>query len=348
MTQINIIGTIAGCSGYDIHTRSLANAINKIVPVRLMAGVPPGFEKMLNDRELDMLKRQPSNEINLIITNPAVWELNFTAKRNWVFLIWEGSNIPKWVIEKCKDKRIEKIFVASNHTKDAIEDKEILSKVSVMPHGVNLDLFYSKNKPNKLTFLCNKGFRNLEDRGGIQYAIKAYMEEFGVADDVEMIVKLNPAYGVPNLDIMMRDLISKTSNLPALRFDVMGYEYNALVNLYNSANVFVAPTRAEAFNIPCLEAQACGLPVITTNFGGQIDFCNNENGWLIDYELSEVKHELMYEGVKWATPNIDAIKKVMRECYENRAVVVTKGEKARENARKWTWDNTAEKIAGLI
>ena len=32
--MINVIGTILGCSGYDIHTRSLANALDKVTDVR--------------------------------------------------------------------------------------------------------------------------------------------------------------------------------------------------------------------------------------------------------------------------------------------------------------------------
>ena len=50
-------------------------------------------------------------------------------------------------------------------------------KIKIIQHGVNLDLFYPKDKPEKFTFICNKGFRHLEDRGGIQYAIRAYLED---------------------------------------------------------------------------------------------------------------------------------------------------------------------------
>jgi glycosyltransferase involved in cell wall biosynthesis len=41
-------------------------------------------------------------------------------------------------------------------------------------------------------------------------------------------------------------------------------EYLALV--YNSADVLLANSMSEGFGIPIIEAQACGTPVITTNF----------------------------------------------------------------------------------
>jgi glycosyltransferase involved in cell wall biosynthesis len=79
------------------------------------------------------------------------------------------------------------------------------------------------------------------------------------------------------------------------------YTKKQLNDLYNECDVYVSPTRAEAFNLPCLEAMSCGKPVITTNFGGQTDFCDNSTGILIDYDLVEQK-DLEYEGIKWATP----------------------------------------------
>jgi glycosyltransferase involved in cell wall biosynthesis len=45
-----------------------------------------------------------------------------------------------------------------------------------------------------------------------------------------------------------------------------------LARLYQAADVYLAPYRAEGFNIPVLEAAACGLPVITTAGGSTDDF----------------------------------------------------------------------------
>ena len=53
--QINIIGTAFGCSGYDIHTRELANALNELIPVRLSVNMQPGIESSLNDKEIEMV-----------------------------------------------------------------------------------------------------------------------------------------------------------------------------------------------------------------------------------------------------------------------------------------------------
>lgn len=364
--MINIIGNILGTSGYDVHTKQLANALNKLVNVKLITQVPPGTERVLSDKELEMIKRK-EYDINLIITNPIYWRLYTNNKRNWVFLIWEGDKIPKHFLKECLNDDIEYILVPSEHTYNAIrntlieyeENKkppysqkfaDINKKIKVIPHGVNLDLFYPKEKPtDKFRFLCNKGFRNIEDRGGIQYAIQAYLEEFTNKDNVELIVKINPAYQIGDLKKLVNDLMPKNrTDLPIFKIFFDNIPYDKMVNLYNECQVFVSPTRAEAFNLPCLEAMACGLPVITTNFGGQTDYVNNENGWIVDGKLTEVKHEISYEGCSWLTPNIKLLREKMREAYEDKELVKLKSKKALEKSKELTWDNTSKLIQELI
>jgi len=376
--MINIIGTILGTSGYDVHTRNLARAIGKQTDARLTIQAGPGWETQVDDKELEMIKNKSvDDEINLIITNPMLWRMNTNANRNWAFLVWEGNCIPKCYLEECLNPEIEYIFVPSQHTKQAILntiypiiligddelDSTIEDKIKVMPHGVDLSLFYPKNEKSyklegdsckttdckpRCVFLANKGFRNLEDRGGIQYLIRAYFEEFTDKDMVELILKINPAYGIPNLQESINKLAPRKEGLPLINIDIQNYPYNKLVDLYNRGTIFVSPTRSEAYNLPCIEAMACGLPVITTTFGGQTDYCSKETGWMIDGQLEEVKHEILYEGVKWLTPDIKQLREALRQAYENPDLVKRYGLTALSTARLNTWDNTAKKICVLI
>lgn len=353
--QLNIIGQILGCSGYDSHTRQMANALSKIVDVRLQTNVPNGTQTQLTDKELEMIKKPNKEEINLIITHPLYWKPNLTAKRNWVYCVWEGDKVPDYFIEEMLNEDIEYIIVPSKHTKEAIENTDsikpiqsiswkddLMEKIKVIPHGVDLNKFYPKEKktPN-FTFFCNKGFRNLEDRGGVQYLIKAFIEEFKLGE-AELNIKINPSYGV--LDI---NKIFDLKKAPVIRINPHNIPYEELVGLYNECDVYVSPTRAEAFNLGCIEAMACGKPVITTNFGGQTDYCTNKTGWLIGGELKEVKHELEYEGIKWLTPSIKELRAKMREAFESRDFQ-SKIECAEETSRKFTWDNSAQEMKGLI
>lgn len=353
--QISIIGQIFGTSGYASHTRNLANALNKLTPVKISTPLQPGFELQVNDSELEMIKRKEDFEVNLIITHPIHWRVNCYAKRNWVYLISEGDCVPEWIAEECFNENIEKIIVASEHTKKALLKtmkqgdyrtwSEVMSKVRVIPHGVNLDIFRPlnlKKENDRFIFLANKGFRNLEDRGGIQYLVRAYLDEFTNEDNVELILKINPTYPIGDFSKLFPEL--KKPNAPRINLNTNNLTNNQLNKLYNECDVFVSTTRAEAFNLPCIEALACDKSVITTNFGGQTDFCDNTTGWLVDYDLVEVQHELEYEGVKWATPKHEDLKKALREAYEGKK---TFGD-LREIAERFSWDDTAKLIKQLI
>jgi len=362
MTQINVIGNILGSSGYDVHTRNLANALSKITDVRLSTTIQPGQEALLADRELEMIKKPDKGEINLIITSPLFWRLHTNAKRNWAFFVWEGDRVPRHFIEECLNPDIEYIFVPSEHTRDAIystlekfeldmgEHDKVYEKIKVISHGVDLGLFYPKQvEKERFTFVLNKGFRNLEDRGGTQYAIQAYLEEFTGKDNVELIVKINPAYGIPNIQQLINEIKPKDkTDFGMVNINTDNIPYNILVDLYNKGNVFVMPTRAESFGIPGIESMACGVPIITSSFGGQTDYANKDNSWIIGGELTEIVHEVQYENTKWLTPSIPELRKAMREAHTNKELLKEKGEKSLETSKKFTWDSTALKVKKLI
>jgi len=360
MKGINVIGTILGGTGYDSHTRGLVNALMKFTEVKLITNIPAGMEIHLNDRELNAVKNTKEYDTNLIITNPSGWRMHSTNKVNIVYFVWEGDKIPLSFIDEILNPEIKYVIVPSKHTYDAIintantveaKNHKVIeyfsNKLKIIPHGVNLEKFYPMEKPkDKFRFFANKGFRNLEDRGGIQYLIKAFSEEFKANENIELVIKINPSYGIPNIHEIMSKLGNKEG--AQIRFITDFIKYEDLVKIYNQCHAFVSPTRAEAFNIPCLEACACGLPVITTNFGGQTDFIDNSNGWVIGGELTEVKHELQYEGIKWLTPDIGALKVAMRQAFEDTRLTEEKSSKALETAKLLTWDNSAQNLIFAI
>jgi glycosyltransferase involved in cell wall biosynthesis len=82
------------------------------------------------------------------------------------------------------------------------------------------------------------------------------------------------------LDIVTRDAVA-----PAPNVRVHAAEANSplLRELYARADLFVLPTRAEAFGIATTEALASGLPAIASDIGGARDIIDpGETGWLID------------------------------------------------------------------
>ena len=351
--KINIVGTYFGSSGYASNTKQLSFSLHELGhEVRVDCNKPHGWEMLVNDVELLMLTRKlESDYVTIYIGQPPFLPIVMSENTKTVipYVVWEGNKIPKYYLEYLLDPKIKQIWCPSQHVKKAIlyypEAQKLKNKIKIVPHGVNLNIFSVKepqtDQPFK--FLACKGWsQGINDRGGIQWIIKAFHEEFTVKDNVQLFVKINTAYGMidPNAEINKLG-ITKTNTSPQIMISLNDVEYKTMNNFYDG-DVFVTAAMAEGFNIPCLESMACGIPVITTNYGGQTDYINSRNGWFVNGTMFEVTHDKMYEGIKWMQPDLKQLRNAMRYCYEHREEVKTKGLQALKTAQKMTWTNSAK------
>jgi glycosyltransferase involved in cell wall biosynthesis len=86
--------------------------------------------------------------------------------------------------------------------------------------------------------------------------------------------------------------------------------------LYQAADAYVSPYRAEEFNIPVLEAAACGLPVICTAGGATDDFVDD----LFARRIEAKKRQLRGDGdreVAQLEPRIDHLVALMTEAVDD-------------------------------
>ena len=125
---------------------------------------------------------------------------------------------------------------------------------------------------------------------------------------------------------------------------ILDYQMGAL---YRSADCFVLPTRGEGWGMPILEAMACGLPVICTDWGAQTEFINSDICYPIQVKrLIPAKAKCpYYAGFEWADPDSEHLRQLMRYVYEHRAEAREKGGLAAQTAiSKWTWSKGTKRI----
>ena len=65
-----------------------------------------------------------------------------------------------------------------------------------------------------------------------------------------------------------------------------------MARIYEAADCYISPYLAEAFNMPVLEAAACGLPVICTGGGSTDDFVAED----FALQIASVRHPLIVDG----------------------------------------------------
>ena len=121
-------------------------------------------------------------------------------------------------------------------------------------------------------------------------------------------------------------------------------EKSYLINLMSTFDAFISLHRSEGFGRVIAEAMLLGQPVITSNFSGNIDFCNHDTSYLVDGHLVGVgKNEYHFsEGQYWFEPDINIAAHQMIKVYENPSETL----RISQNAKKYIQENYSIQSAG--
>lgn len=83
-----------------------------------------------------------------------------------------------------------------------------------------------------------------------------------------------------------------------------------MAEIYSTIDVLLMPSGGEGFGVPLIEAQACGTPVITTDFTAMSDLVGA--GW----KIPVVGKQHTPINSFWAIPDVDAIVDALEEAYD--------------------------------
>lgn len=94
--------------------------------------------------------------------------------------------------------------------------------------------------------------------------------------------------------------------------------YDQVLQLKKGADAYVSLHRAEGWGFGMIEAMTLGVPVLATGYSGNMDYCDAETCWLVDYTLTEVGPQdyiFVRPGQMWAEPDLDHAAAQMRALY---------------------------------
>jgi hypothetical protein len=99
--------------------------------------------------------------------------------------------------------------------------------------------------------------------------------------------------------------------------------------------------------MPLMEAMACGLPSIATDWGAHTEFVHDGIAYPLRVKgtVPAVAKCPYYAGFSWADPDPDHLSELLRHVFENRSEGAEKGRAAaREMRDRWTWRHAARRI----
>lgn len=181
--------------------------------------------------------------------------------------------------------------------------------------------------------------------------IKAFRQHQGISDDDFCLLNVGSNNLRKNIDSILRAIaILKTQNLP-IHFWKAGANFNAdqqkfivehnllncvtylgkpspkeLIQLYNAADVLVAPSLYEGFGLTILEAMSCRTPVITSNVTSLPEVAG---------EAAILIEPRDIQGI------VTAVSRLYSEPLYRQSLI----DKGLARVKQFTWSNTATQVA---
>jgi len=359
--KIRLIGRF-NQTGYGIIEKNYLFGLEKlgfnIIPVANSKHFT--LEKELNEKEYNKVKKMinrfvKSKSEHKIDIRSGPWKpIENPESYNIIWYVYEGTKTkPKWV--KIMND-VDEVWTATNFCRNLMINSGVTVPIYVFKGCINPRLFRPNieietlkrkmgHKIDRTMQLAGKTeeifyFLYIGDcnfKKGLDLYIRAFNEEFNDEDNIKAIahvmmggeftelVRSKEGAWIPNLVVSER--LTRT-----------GISHKDLSRLYNSVHCFVLPSRGEGIAMCALEALACEVPVIYTNWGGHLDFLSPEVGYPVKCSLTNRPNSYFASECYFSEPDVSELRRQMRYVYEHYKEAKKKAKKGRKVILKeWTW-----------
>jgi glycosyltransferase involved in cell wall biosynthesis len=195
------------------------------------------------------------------------------------------------------------IVTPSNWCKQKLESFGLdPTRIEVIPHGVDKHLFFPITEEEREMSRRQLGFKEDEfvflNLGGMMankgvdlvltafaIVLQKYPKARLLLKDMRQLYQYSTDHLFALINQNYPGLLTETV-VSAIRVVGVNLPLNLMRAVYGAADVYVSPYRAEGFNLPVIEAMACGLPTLVTRGGATDDFCSPQSSRFIESKLS--------------------------------------------------------------
>jgi glycosyltransferase involved in cell wall biosynthesis len=270
------------------------------------------------------------------------------------YTVWENTLYPENFFNKLKE--YDQVWVPTKWQADITVNQGISpDKVKIVREGVDGSVFYPENvsyDDNKFRFLI---FGRWDARKSTLEMIKCFKELFGNNENFELIISVDNPYSVDGLSSTEERL--KKYDLECLNIKVLHFpKREDYVYHLKRGHVFLSCARAEGWNLPLIEAMACGIPSIYSNCSGQIEFAEGKGipvNILKKIKANEIKNTYAEKGNfsvgDWYEPDFEDLKRKMIYAYESYSFLKLKAiEDSKKIRTEFSWDNAAQQACEVF
>jgi glycosyltransferase involved in cell wall biosynthesis len=167
--------------------------------------------------------------------------------------------------------------------------------------------------------------------------LKAYFAEFKPWEPVGLVIKTGianrtaeEARKAVEADVRQVREGCKLAHTPPVLIVTERMSDDALCGLHQACDAFVQPSYGESWALPCVDALGFGKTPIVTDEGGYREYVDGDVGWLVPARPEMVfaegdTHAELFSGRHlWNSPDLLALRRCMREAYEDAAARAAK------------------------
>lgn len=267
---------------------------------------------------------------NNIPTSPNIYNIAYWA--------WEFNKLPEEFIDLLS--LFDEIWVPSSFCQNVFASYSF-KPVLKIPHLIEV-INIEESKPklelqNKFVFLSIFDSLSTPERKNTDGLIECFLDTFSNNPNIVLVLK---TINLEKNKRLHKELIEKTKNHNSIVLINENYTKKELIQLIDSCHSYVSLHRAEGFGLTLAEAMLRKKIVIGTGYSGNLEFMNNQNSFLIHYQLMTKDKDsgFIKQGYEYAEPDIENSKKVLKFVYDNYENI----EEIRRNA-KLTIENSFSK-----
>ena len=229
---------------------------------------------------------------------------------------WEESGLPREWVNSFNDE-LNLITTVSRYVAELLVANGVRVPIAVVGNGADAQIAdfprgaADEPGPAAFRFLhVSSGF----PRKGIDVLLRAWGRAFRASDPVRLVIKTFPN---PHNETgrWLQELEDACPDHAPIEFIDEDLDDDAVQALYRGCDALVAPSRGEGFGLPLAEAMRHGLAVITTRHGGALDFCSDDNAWLIDFDYAYAASHLGVFNSVWAEPHEADLVRALKEVH---------------------------------
>jgi glycosyltransferase involved in cell wall biosynthesis len=147
-------------------------------------------------------------------------------------------------------------------------------------------------------------------------AIKAFRRAFNPEDGAVLVLKSVNGQHRPERQAELMEASGGRSDIVLIDRTISGAERDALIS---ACDCYLSLHRSEGHGLPLAEAMATGKPVVATAYGGNMEFMNTENSYLVAWTPTCVGEGVEHypAGANWAEPDVDDAARLLSAAYRD-------------------------------